>query len=93
MLSQYDPQGLSVDQQLSYLDVAKEKLRNVSLHQQVGKKIYQKFLESAGRNPGLEHFYKVQKMLRGDMVAPPLPPIEDATLMRYAPLTSGTILK
>ena len=47
-------QGLSLEQQLSYYDVAKERLRSVSLLQPVGLRIYNKFLESEARNPGLE---------------------------------------
>ena len=89
------PQGLSVVQQLEYFNAAKEKLRNVSLLHQTGAEIYEKFLQSAARNPGIEHFEKVVDIVAGRMVAHPLPPIsrEDMTLMRYAPLTSGTTLK
>ena len=86
-------QGLSVEQQLQYYDAAKEKLRKVSNLPTVGheiQEIYEKFLQSEGRNPGIKHFYKVQKILNGDMFQHPLPPIplEDVPLLRYAPLTS-----
>ena len=83
-------QGLSLEQQLSYYDVAKERLRSVSLLQPVGLRIYNKFLESEARNPGLEDMYKIRKMHQKSMVAAPLPPTaqEDIPLLRYCPLTS-----
>ena len=83
-------QGLSLEQQLSYYDVAKEKLRLVSLLQPVGLRIYNKFLESEARNPGLQDMYKIRKMLLKNMAEGPLPPTsqEDIPLLRYCPLTS-----